>query len=616
MTRTEKKLVDACVQAEGGTPEAKSLYSKVWSVIVKIVERELCKGSRVSVPNLGTFGFQQGSGPSEGVPFFTPKPDLLAQFRMDYEGPRPMPGEKLGPMAELKPGSIARSTGYDVEVCRIAYDDLMQQLRKELSTGEKVELNMRVGSLTLLPAGHLLFCPKPIRLSAAPPKDGSKHMPDEKVQVPEFCPVPPPLPIRQALTEKFREGDELKVREMEALLSRRAKRDVGLAKNSPQTARAVLQENRILSERKAEALRQAKSDSLDMVEQLLQREQESVEKERAKARSRREAQTALARQYKDSIAKKEQEKDKRYETKVSERTTEEERGGYFPFTEGETVQEYRDHANAQLRGEMKEFMLNQRRECPPRADALMDSVKTDYNMLYPLAPNARNVGGAAYLKETIAPPPADGPSIVPYVCEQHPRFLKRSREYLSRRTETTHVKKAMEDKIERTKNQLEMLAKDRHSEKRMHEDGLIINDALRYDNELLKSMERKQNADYVAQQIEERKERKNFEKQISKTENPGYWGPEEKHVYTDAMREQHRRELVAQMEVNQNRRLDSRDRRLRQERCLVENGVQEMLADRDRLAAKADRRRSALNRAWNNQVQIKLAQQHVDLIGR
>merc|ERR1719217_1312921 len=283
MTRTEKRLVDACVKAEGGTPEAKSLYSKVWSVIVKIVERELCKGSRVSVPNLGTFGIQLGPGSSEGVPFFTPKPDLLAQFRMDYEGPRPMPGEKLGPMAELKPGSIARSTG------------------------EKVELNMRVGSLTLLPAGHLLFCPKPIRLSAAPPKDGSKHMPDEKAQVPEFCPVPPPLPIRQALTEKFREGDELKVREMEALLSRRAKRDVGLAKNSPQTARAVLPENRILSERKAEALRQAKSDSLDMVEQLLQREQESVEKERAKARSRREAQTALARQYKDSIAKKEQE---------------------------------------------------------------------------------------------------------------------------------------------------------------------------------------------------------------------------------------------------------------------------------------------------------------------
>lgn len=160
------------------------------------------------------------------------------------------------------------------------------------------------------------------------------------------------------------------------------------------------------------------------------------------------------------------------------------------------------------------------------------------------------------------------------------------------------------------------MAEDRHAEKRVHEDGLIINDALRYDNELLKTLERKQNADYVKQQIEERAARRNSEKFASKKEHPGYWGPEEKNVYTDAVKLQHRKELVAQMEVNQNRRLDSRDRKLRQERCIVENGVLEMMADRDRNAAKVERRRSALNRAWNNQVQIKLAQQAVDHIGR
>merc|ERR1712139_302142 len=127
-------------------------------------------------------------------------------------------------------------------------------------------------------------------------------------------------------------------------------------------------------------------------------------------------------------------------------------------------------------------------------------------------------------------------------------------------------------------------------------------------------MERKQNAEYMKHQIEERKDRKAFEKQAARSEHAGYWGPEEKNVYTDAVKMQHRRELVAQMEVNQNRRLDSRDRRLRQERCLVENGVLEMIADRDRQVAKAERRRAALNRAWNNQVQIKRAQQHVDQI--
>lgn len=625
MTRTEAHLVKVCAEAEGNTPQARQLYQKVWSVLAKIVERELGKGSRVCVPQLGTFGVVMGDPQAkggEGWPYFEPKPDLLSQFRMDYEGPRAGKGEKAIPVAEVKPGSLARSTGYDLETCRIAYDDLMDNLRKELATGEKFVLNLRVGSLTLLPAGHLLFSPKPVRVfssSAAPPKDGIPRLgtSDQEVDIPEFCPVPPNKAIRQALEDKLRDNgpEDLKVREMEALLSRRSKREVELAKNGPQTARAVLEENKILSERKKLAGRNDRAASLVMVESLLALEKESVEKDKAKQQGRREAHQQLAQQYKASIVQKEKEKGKRFEAKMGDREKED-AAPYFPFTEGETVQEYREHANAQLREEMREFISVQRQQKPPRADALMDSVKADYNVLYPLAPNARNVGGGAYLKETVAPPPADGPAIVPYVCETHPRFLKRSREYMSRRTETTHVKKAMEDKIDRTKQQLEFLAEDRQAEKRMHEDGLIINDALRYDNELLKGLERKQNAEYIKQQIDERKVRRDSEKSALKGEGGGYWGPEEKNVYTDAVKMQHRRELVAQMEVNQNRKLDSRDRKLRQERCIVENGVLEMMADRDRNTAKVERRRSALNRAWNNQVLIKRAQQQVDHIGR
>merc|ERR1712216_17714 len=237
-------------------------------------------------------------------------------------------------------------------------------------------------------------------------------------------------------------------------------------------------------------------------------------------------------------------------------------------------------ANEHLRREMQDFVASQRQE--RRSDKLLDSVRVSHNVLYPLAPNAQNPNGGEFLKDTVPPPPEDGPSVVPYVCEKRPKFLSRAREYMCRRTEEGHVRKAMEDKVERTRRQLETLAQDRLAERQVAEDGLIINDALRYDNELLKNMERKENAEYVKAQIEERKERATKELRDRRSQPGGYWGPEEKPPRSGRMKHQTREELESQMQVNESRKVDSRQRKLVQERCIVENAVKELVEEQGR----------------------------------
>merc|ERR1719487_2170691 len=112
----------------------------------------------------------------------------------------------------------------------------------------------------------------------------------------------------------------------------------------------------------------------------------------------------------------------------------------------------------------------------------------------------------------------------------------------------------MEDKMERTRKQLETLAADRLAERQQAEDGLVINDALRLDNELLQTVERKQCAEYVKSQMKEREARADAERRDRRGANGGYWGPEEKPIRSTKLQQQIRQELVAQMEVNQVRK--------------------------------------------------------------
>merc|ERR1712054_86231 len=116
--------------------------------------------------------------------------------------------------------------------------------------------------------------------------------------------------------------------------------------------------------------------------------------------------------------------------------------------------------------------------------------------------------------------------------------------------------------------------------------GLMINDALRHDNAVNKAQERQKNAIFVKKQIDERSSRAKSEMKEQRKECAGYWGPEEKELQGGLVYEQHCNDLIKQMEVNQHRRLDSRHRRLQQERRLVDNSLAEMKQDREKDSRK------------------------------
>merc|ERR1712139_18310 len=126
----------------------------------------------------------------------------------------------------------------------------------------------------------------------------------------------------------------------------------------------------------------------------------------------------------------------------------------------------------------------------------------------------------------------------------------------------------------------------------------------------------RQCAEAVKGQIQERQVRAELERKDRRGESSGYWGPEEKPIRSAKLQQQVRQELVAQMEVNQSRKLDSRDRKLRQERCIVENALDRMVEDHDKVSVRVAKQKEILNKAWNNQVQIKRAQRQVDSIGQ
>lgn len=648
---TEAQLILDCVEAQGGDESARGLYARVYSVAVKIIEAELAKGRRVSVPQLGIFGVAPTElGDARMVcPVFEASSGLLSQFRMRADRAKTA---AAGPLSEVKPISIARSTGVDPDTCRVAFDDILGQIRSSLGKGNKVGLDVRVGRLLLEPGGTAsLERPRPLQLHAPladtlPPPSAAVRggaaplsareplqrsgataggaltpsvvsMPVSARGVPmvdgAMITVPPSDHVRQVLEAKLARGEKLENIEIEALLSKRDKREAELVRNDPMSARAVLQENKLLSQkRKADKGRERK-DSLALVDRLLEKERQALDNERQKQLDRREQQAVLSKQYKERIIEKESVRENAYATKVAEQRSE----AYFPFNEGEVVETYRAHANARLRAEMQEFTEAQRNALPPRSDKLLDSVRVDHNVLYPLAPNARNVKAGEYLKETVAKPPAEGPAVVPYVCQDYPKFLTRARQYLSRRTETEHVKLAMAKEVDRTRENLERMAAERREDAREHEEGKAINESLRYDDDRAQQIARKQNAEYVHAQMTERETREASHARSLKEAPHGYWGPEEKiAVDKRTFQEQMCKDLVAQMAVNQNRKLDSRDRNLRQERCLVENAVADMLRERDRQVARAAKQKDALKRAWKNQVQMRTVRNNVELIGK
>merc|ERR1712178_193441 len=189
--------------------------------------------------------------------------------------------------------------------------------------------------------------------------------------------------------------------------------------------------------------------------------------------------------------------------------------------------------------------------------------------------------------------------------DKQPRFLKRPSEHMSRRTQDDHVRKALEDKVQRTKDELEQLTRERQLEAQAWEEGMMVNDALRYDATQSKVLDRQKNAEFLKQQIEERKKKDEREKKERRSQIPGYWGPEDKECPDSFDHVKHTSQLIKQMEVNQHRRLDSRNRRIEQERRLVDNSLAEISQDRDAERLKLQLHREVLVTTWDSQRKIR-----------
>lgn len=400
---------------------------------------------------------------------------------------------------------------------------------------------------------------------------------------------------------------DMTIEEMESALTKAQRRNVpeqARSSNGPQTARALLEENKILINEKQERKALEKKNSREFVAALLAQDQMTIESDKAREIGRRGAKQELARYYKAKIAEKETKKSNEYSEKVQSGVEIQ----YFPFVEGENITKSRENHLAKMREEMRGFLQKQREDHPPRMDSLLADTNMQHAFEYktqPVATSGRQdlgiLPGGGEGGGTLA-----GDEVAPHMA-RYPRFLSRAREHMSRRLHDVHVRKALEDKVLQTKNELERLASKRGGEQSQWEDGMLVNDALRYDRSQSKAADRKRNAQFLEQQITDRKSITDKDKQDRNGETAGYWGPEEKERQGPEVNTQHCVDLINQMEVNQHRRLDSRNRRLRQERRLIDNACAEMSEDRHRERHKFMQHREVLTTTWKSQQKIKQA---------
>jgi len=357
--------------------------------------------------------------------------------------------------------------------------------------------------------------------------------------------------------------------------------------HAPQTARALLEENRQLIQEKSERKALARKNSREFVERLLAQDRMTTEGDKAREIGRRHAQRELAQYYKAEIAEKEQAKASEYRSKVESGVEIQ----YFPFVEGETINKSREAKSAKMREEMRGFLNHQREKHPPRTDTLLAETSHEHNIRYG---NSR--------EGSVLP----GDDVAPHM-NRHPRFLSRAREHMSRRLHDAHVRKALEDKVLQTRAELESASQQREAERQQWEEGMQVNDALRYDLSQAKAMEKKKHAEILKSQMKERADREQRVHREQHADITGYYGPEEKELQETGLHREHCTELIKQMEVDNSRRCNSRNARLRQERRLIDNCMAEMLQDRSKERQKNVLHREVLTTTWKSQQKIKHA---------
>jgi hypothetical protein len=407
--------------------------------------------------------------------------------------------------------------------------------------------------------------------------------------------VLPPLSAREPSRSNV---DDMSIADMEKALAGNPRRRVVKDGDAPQTARAILQVNRELIEEKKQRKAIQRNNSREEFDRLLEANQRVIEDQRSQAITRRSAQREMAHYYKSKICEKEEKKANAYNEKLASASS----NLYWPFREGETVSKEREAKAKVLHEEMQGFMAQQRQANPPRQefDPLVahNTVKAGYSLQYPVSPR----DGLPALGS-----PADAKTWDPAKeshISGHPRFLRKDNLNGRRKNQETLAAKTLEQRVLQTKQELEARASALRAEQQEWEEGMLVNDAIKYDRDKAKAIERRRNKDYLLSQMEEKKTVRKQEHDSEMGKYVGYWGPEEKPLQDVSVRRDHCSDLIKQMEVDQKRKTMERNTAVREEKKLLKNAMTELVRDRMRDRRKAQEEKSVLTSTWGNQEKI------------
>jgi len=360
--------------------------------------------------------------------------------------------------------------------------------------------------------------------------------------------------------------EALSVQEMEDMLFKPHTKP-----RAPVSARAVLEENRIEAERvRAEKQRQKRSGRQETAE-LLREDQQAFGRHQEAQSKRKDMAVALAEHYREEIAARAARR------KAAKAPVEEKR--YFPFTDGERVEQQQREAKARRQAEMQACM----EELSPRP-------RRNPQARPPVAP---------YVGEAAAKPPQ-----VHSFNDCYPKFLSKAEDHMTRRTDVQHVHRAMRAKMDETYSRLQGEFEQSKQQERQRNAGLALHDRLTGVGAADMLQERRKNAEVLRQQMEDKRQRLSDEKAAYRAHEHGYYGPPNKQK-TDVLVVEHKRMLKAQMQEQKSRLEDDREFDLKQDRILNANMLREMVSDHERSAKKVWKYRETLKRSWEQQLKMK-----------
>eukprot|EP00933_Yihiella_yeosuensis_P009022 TRINITY_DN11478_c0_g1_i1.p1 TRINITY_DN11478_c0_g1~~TRINITY_DN11478_c0_g1_i1.p1 ORF type:complete len:497 (+),score=100.91 TRINITY_DN11478_c0_g1_i1:68-1558(+) len=407
---------------------------------------------------------------------------------------------------------------------------------------------------------------------------------------------------------------DMSIQEMEeALKQKLAKRHGGQSSH-----RENLETNKRLIEAKREQKLLARQDSREFVQRILEEDRIVLEGRKADALNRRKELSELANHYKETMERNTEAKKAAKKASVGSASI------YFPYVEGENIVKKKEAEKSILQGELREFMQKQNVTNPARQDNEMRDNKKN-TLDYPIRPNPVPHGSTPPFIQTSSwtqelqdldmEPNDPHMQLVDEKAahlSKHPVFLTKAKEHMSRRLHDSHVRKALEEKVEQTKTELLHLANKRQSEALECQDGLLVGDALRYDSTAAKAEERRRHAQYLKQQIREREQREQKEKAARRDDQAGYWGPEDKPTVSSDAHKHHCADLIKQMKVDQIRKIIQKDERLKQEKQLIGNCYRQIEEDRIVEQQKRDQYREVLVTTWKSQQKIQEVKRTID----